>query len=393
MTATADGGIVIVGGGPAASSCAKSYREHGGREPVTILGDEPDPPYRRPPLTKELLRGEAERGELPLEEPGFYERHGIELRTGVEVTAIDAGSRTVTTAAGETTRFGACVIASGSRPAHPDVPGMDLPAVRTVRCIADSEQLREDAGDGIRALVIGSGFIGCEAAISLTHRGAAVVLATMEPLPQEERLGDEVATRIVGWLEQAGVELITDLELGSIEPDGDGVIAHLGERTAAADVVVAALGIDRNTELAAEAGIELEGDCIPTDERMRTRAEGILAAGDVAMAYNPAAGRRLSVEHWGEALRHGEVAGAVLAGDQDECWSNAPGFWSGLGGRTIKEVGWGDGFDRVELTDHGSEAFTARYVRDGEFVAVLTHEADGEYERGRELVEARARWT
>ena len=102
-----------------------------------------------------------------------------ELRTGVEV-ALDAGSRPCA-AAGETTRFGACVIASGSRPAHPDVAREDLPAVRTVRCIADSAQLREDAGDGIRALVIGSGFIGCEAAISLTHRGAAVVLATRSP--------------------------------------------------------------------------------------------------------------------------------------------------------------------------------------------------------------------
>lgn len=381
--------IVIVGGGPAGHSCAKTYRERGGRERVLVLGQDRDRPYQRPPLSKEFLRGEIDRGKLPMEDEGFYAARGIELRTGVRVASIDTATHQLQTDEGESIGFGTCVLATGSRPARPDVPGLELPGVLTLRSIADSERLRERAGQGRQVVVIGSGFIGCEAAISAASRGAEVTLATNEARPQEARLGGEVADRIAGWLSEAGIELVTGVELCSIEErsGGSGLRVRLSDRELEADTVVAALGVSRNTEPAAAAGIELSEELIPTDERMRTEVEDMLAIGDIALAHNAAAGRRLPVEHWGEALRHGEVAGAVLAGD-DERWENAPGFWSGLGERTIKQVAWGDGFDRVELTEHSGEAFTARYHRGGELVGVLTHEADDDYERGREQVEA-----
>ena len=385
------GPVVIVGAGPAGLSCARSYRRSGGAEPVILIGADPDPPYQRPPLSKELLRGESERAQLPLEGGDFYAKESIELRTGTRVTSIDPDRRTIETDSGELLDYGACVLASGSRPSRPELPGIDAEGVLTLRSISDCERLRDAVGEGTRVLVVGSGFIGCEAAISLASRGAEVTQATMESAPQQERLGSEVGERIAGWLAGHGVALRTDAELERIESREPLLVTLSGEGVEA-DVVVLALGVERNSEIAAAAGIELEGDLIPTDERMATALPDLLATGDVAFAFNPTAGRRLAVEHWGEALTHGEIAGAALAGDPEARWANAPGFWSGLGPRTIKQVAWGDGFDRVEVTDHDDDAFTARYVAGDELVGVLTHEADDDYESGRKDVEARRAW-
>lgn len=385
------GPIVIVGAGPAGLSCAESYREAGGEEPVTLIGDDPDAPYERPPLTKEYLRGELERDALPIHPQGYYRERAIELRTSTRIAEIDLGGGIVAAEDGQEWQFGALVLATGSAPLVPDMPGVEDPSVRTIRRIGDAERLRAAVGPSNRVLVVGSGFIGCEAAISLAGRGADVVLATNEERPQQARLGEQVATRITGWIERAGVSLHTGIELQRIEA-GAPPAAIFGGQRIEADLIVLALGVRRNSELARRVGIELDGDAIGTDERMGTELDRILAVGDVARARNPSAGRRLTVEHWGEALNHGRVAGAALAGDRDACWDGVPGFWSSLGEHILKQAAWGDGFDRVEVTDHEGGGFTARYGRDGELVGILTHDADADYERGRELVEGRSAW-
>jgi NADPH-dependent 2,4-dienoyl-CoA reductase/sulfur reductase-like enzyme len=119
---------------------------------------------------------------------------------------------------------------------------------------------------------------------------------------------------------------------------------------------------------------------------MRTSADGVYAAGDVALARNAAAGRRLPVEHWGEALNQGEAAGAQAAG-AGAVWDTAPGFWSTIGTRTLKHVAWGDGFDEARLVDHPGGAWTVWYGTDGVAAGVLCHERDEDYEHGRELIE------
>ena len=153
-----------------------------------------------------------------------------------------------------------------------------------------------------------------------------------------------------------------------------------------ADLVLFAVGVRPRAELAEAAGLELEGGRIVTDERLCTSAPGVYAAGDVALARNAAAGRRLPVEHWGEALNHGAVAGTQAAGG-DAVWDAAPGFWSTIGERTLKHVAWGDGFDEARMVVHAGGAFTVWYGSGGTTVGVLTHERDEDYERGRELVE------
>jgi 3-phenylpropionate/trans-cinnamate dioxygenase ferredoxin reductase component len=157
-------------------------------------------------------------------------------------------------------------------------------------------------------------------------------------------------------------------------------------------VVLLGAGVAPRDELARAAGLAAgpEGRHITVDEGMATSAPALHAAGDVTFARHAVAGRPLHVEHWGDALAQGEVAGRRLAGDEHARWDVVPGFWSTIGDRTLKHAAWGDGHDDVELVDHG-EAFTVWYRRDGRLVGVLAHDRDDDYDAGRERIAAEAR--
>jgi 3-phenylpropionate/trans-cinnamate dioxygenase ferredoxin reductase component len=385
--------IVIVGGGPAGQAAAGAYREAGGGGAVTILGREPDPPYERPPLTKDFLRGESGRETLPLVDAGWYAERAIDLRTDVEVAALDLGAGEARTAAGEAVPFDRLLLATGAEPTVPPVEGADGPAVQTMRRIGDSERLRE-IGSGDTALVVGSGFIGCEAAASLALRGAEVTMATLEEAPQARRLGAEIAAEIAAWLKNLGVEILPEAELASIRPAGDrcSACARFADgQERVADRVLLALGVERNDGLAAAVGLPVD-DGVQVAPTMESADPRLLAAGDVAFAFNKAAGRRLRVEHWGEALNMGEVAGKAMAG-VEAAWDVAPGFWSEIGSHTLKYVGWGDGYEESRFEPGEEGAFACWYGRDGELVGVASHLDDAAYERGRELIEERAPWS
>jgi NADPH-dependent 2,4-dienoyl-CoA reductase/sulfur reductase-like enzyme len=216
-------------------------------------------------------------------------------------------------------------------------------------------------------------------------------MATLERHPQVERLGEPVAERIAAWLEECGVTLLAEAELRAIAAEPGGAVARFEDgRAQEADAVVLALGVARNDALAAAAGVAVD-DGVPVSAAMVSSHPRLLAAGDVAFAENPTAGRRLRVEHWGEALNQGEVAGRTLAG-AEASWEVAPGFWSTLGERTLKYAGWGDGWDEIEFEPGAGESFVARYGRDGELVGVLAHDDDRAYEDGKSAIEERARW-
>ena len=383
--------IVIVGGGPAALSAARAYREAGGSARVTMVAAEPHSPYLRPPLTKEFLRGELDAGELSIEAADWYGEHEVAL-VHARVNELDLGRRAVKTDKGEAISFEACVLATGSAPARLPVPGAEHPGVLTMRTLEDSVRLAELAQEDVRVIVIGSGFIGCEAAASVAMRGARPILVTDEEVPQERRLGPDAGARLAGWLEALGVDTRFGDGVASIErsPDGDFVVETQGGERVEAAAVLQAAGISPNLDLAEGAGLELapEGG-IAVDSGMRTSADGVFAVGDIACAHNPTAGRRLRVEHWGEALTHGQIAGSRLAGG-DDVWDSAPGFWSTIGSHQLKYAAWGDGYDEARLVDHGGGAFTVWYGSGGMTVGVLTHESDEDYERGRQLVESAA---
>ena len=376
--------VIVIGGGPAGHTAAAGYREAGGRGTVLVLAGEEHAPYERPPLSKDLLRGESEVEELPMEDPGFYREQGIEVRHA-EALSLDAGRRVVTLAGGESLAFERCILATGAQPLRPPIPGADAPGVHLLRTLDHALALRAAAVSGTSVLVVGSGFIGCEAAASLAHRGCSVTLVTQEPAPQAARLGDEVAGRLAGWLEAAGVDLRFERELARIDP---GLRATLTDGAVIdTDLVLLAAGVAPDVALAEAAGIRLaESGEIAADAALRTSAPAVLACGDCCRAEHAVARRSLHIEHWGDALAQGEIAGRTAAG-VEAAWDTVPGFWSTIGDRTLKYAAWGDGYDDVRLVDHGDGAFTAWYARDGACVGVLTHERDEDYESGRERIE------
>jgi 3-phenylpropionate/trans-cinnamate dioxygenase ferredoxin reductase subunit len=380
--------LLIVGGGPAGLSAARAFREAGGDGPVAIVADEQRMPYRRPPLTKELLRGEIDEDELPLEPESWLHEHAVSLIAGRAV-ALDPSRRSVTLSGGRALGYQHCLLATGAEPSRLPIPGADDPSVRVVRTLDQVRELQRRLDPGDPVIVIGSGFIGCEIAASLTLRGQTVTLVSDEPAPNQARLGAPAGERIAEWLSRLGVRLLMGTGVDRIERRDHELVLHRGPEAVRAETVVMATGAAPRGELLG-ASEPLVGGAIPVDASMRTALPWLLAAGDVAFAENTAAGHALRVEHWGDALGQGAVAGRTAAGVQST-WDAVPGFWSMIGDRTLKYAAWGDGYDDARLTrDSGTGSFTVWYCRDGRTVGVLTHDADEDYERGRELIAAQA---
>ncbi len=389
MTGALD--LLVLGGGPAGLSAARAYRDAGGDGRVGIVTDEHRMPYRRPPLTKDLLRGDSTEADLPLEDERWLAARDVLLISG-RATALGADGRQVSLSGGRQLPYRKCVLATGAEPTRLPVPGADDPAVRVVRSLDHVRELQRRLSRGEAVVVIGSGFIGCEIAASLRMRGHQVQLVSDESAPNAGRLGDEAAAILAGWLEDEGVTVHLGAEVKRIARNGCALEVIADGVRAAGEVVVMAAGVAPRGELAASAGIELADGAIPVSAAMRTTRPDVLAAGDVCRADNLAAGRPLRVEHWGDALKQGEIAGRSAAGESVG-WAEVPGFWSTIGKRTLKYAAWGDGYDHARVVAHDDGAFTAWYGREQRIVGVLTHEADDDYERGQKLIAEGAAWS
>lgn len=376
--------LVIVGAGPAGHSAAYAYREGGGTGTVRLVSADTHLPYNRPPLSKDYLRGESEESELPLATSQDYADRELEISLKSRVTAIDPTAHLLTFENDAQLRYGTCIWAAGSAPVALPVPGADHPETFLLRSLDEARLLRDAARKAQSALVIGSGFIGCEAAASLALSGLTVTMISMESMPQQARLGTEVSRRITAWLEQLDINLVPGSDVNSIH-DGRRVVLADG-REFVGDIVLQAAGTEPCVNALADAGVKIESGRVAVDEHMHASAPDLYAAGDAVFAYNRAAGRSLQVEHWGEAMAMGEIAGTCAAGG-DASWDAVPGFWTEIGDHTMKYAAWGDGFDSAQFVDHGGDSFTVWYTSNGRAVGVLTHNDDGDYERGSDLVE------
>lgn len=412
--------LLIVGGGPAAMEAARGYRDAGGAGSVLMVADEHRAPYRRPPLTKDLIRGEAAPSSLPMETEDWFHTQDVELArtrvTRLSCEAVDPSLAAVDQAGGterpsppavaaagrhawledgRVVAYEQLILATGSAPTRLPVVGADLPGVHTIRTARDVDGFLERLGAGRPVAVIGSGFIGCEIAASLRLRGHPVTLLSDEDAPLVGRLGPEVGARIAGWLEGAGVELrlgapVEEIAHGTDARDGESFCVLTAAGPVVADLVVMAAGATPRLELAADLTLDVSQGGLPVDASMRTARTGIYAAGDAARPHHPVAGRAIQTEHWGDALAQGEVAGRAAAGDATAAWDDIPGFWSTIGERTLKYAAWGDGHDQVEVVAGDGEAFVASYFSGGRLVGVLTHGDDATYDLAADEIRAAA---
>jgi 3-phenylpropionate/trans-cinnamate dioxygenase ferredoxin reductase subunit len=338
--------FVIVGGGMAGAKAAETLRDEGFDGRVVLLGEEDVRPYERPPLSKDLLRGEAEPDSIYVHEPGFYDERAIELRTETTATALDTSTSEVELAGGERIRYDALLLATGSRAKRIPLPGIDLDGVFLLRTVADCERLRAAIRGAGRVVVIGAGWIGSEVAASARQMGADVALIAPETVPLERVLGPEIGRIYRDVHAGHGVELALGIGVAAIEGDGKAAgVRTSGGRVLPADVVVVGAGAAPCVELAEAAGLRTD-DGVVCDDRLRTSAANVFAAGDIARAEHPLLGTSIRVEHWANALEQGPAAARNMLG-RDVAFDKVPYFFSDQYDTGMEYAGHNDGYDRV----------------------------------------------
>ncbi|HET7379934.1 MAG TPA: FAD-dependent oxidoreductase [Gaiellales bacterium] len=355
---------MIVGGGLAAGMAAQEYREAGGDGSVLLIARESHPPYHRPPLTKEFLRGEKQVEELYMRSAAEWAGMDVELRLSSEVTALDPGGHTVAVG-DESITYERLLLATGATPRA-------LPNTGTIRVIEDSQRVGELLARGSGHLgVVGGGFIGVETAASARMKGLDVTMVAPEPVLWSHLFGEQVGRYFQGHMERHGVQLTT----GSKElPDGD------------YDMVIAGIGVQPNIELAKAAGLET-GSGVLADDHLKA-AEDIWVAGDIAEYESAIHGRRIRIEHWDVALNQGGYVGKTWAGAESGPYMVVPYFFSDLADWTWFEyVGPASADDDVEV--RGSmedDDFVAYYSRDGRLTGCLGVNRSDDVEAAKQLI-------
>jgi 3-phenylpropionate/trans-cinnamate dioxygenase ferredoxin reductase component len=360
--------FVIVGAGMAGGKAVETLREEGFDGRIVLLGAEPDRPYERPPLSKDYLRGEAERGGVYLQEDaGWYEQHDVELRTSTTVDSLDVGGRAVVLSGGERVDYDALLLATGAEPRRPPIPGAELDGVHVLRTFQDSDALRGVLDGGGRLVVVGGGWIGCEVAASARQKGMEVALVEPQSVVLERVLGPELGAFYRDVHADHGVALHLGTGVDAIEGAGRAERVRTSDGTVLeADAVLLGVGVAPRTGLA-EGVLDVDNGIL-VDASLRASADGVFAAGDVANHDHPLFGR-LRVEHWANALEQGPSAARAMLG-QDAVYERVPYFFSDQYDVGMEYAGHNAPGDEVVYRgDPASREFIAFWLRDGRVVA------------------------
>jgi NADPH-dependent 2,4-dienoyl-CoA reductase/sulfur reductase-like enzyme/nitrite reductase/ring-hydroxylating ferredoxin subunit len=312
--------VVIVGSGAAGSAAAETLRRLGYANPITLIGEEA--PIDRPNVSKDYLAGTAPEEWMPLRSADYYEDHGIELITGKKVTAIDREAMRVSLDDGTELEYGALLLAPGAEPRRLPIPGSDHANVHYLRTLEDSRSIIAALDGTGHAVVIGAGFIGLEVAASLRQREIGVTVVAPEEVPLVPVIGETLGGFVKTLHEEHGVVFRLGQTVSQIGPDR---VELEGGETLPADLVVIGVGVTPRTDLAEEAGLEVD-DGIVVDDRLRTTDPNIWAAGDVAFYPDQNAGP-VRIEHWVLAQRQGQAAARNMLG-ADLPFMDPPFFWS-----------------------------------------------------------------
>ncbi len=381
--------IIIVGGGQAGATVAQDLRKRGFEGDITILGDEPQLPYRRPPLSKSYLAGEATEESLYQMKAPILERNAIRYRGDGRVVGIDRAQRAVHLENGERLSYDKLVLTTGGRARPLPLPGAEAPNVHLLRTVADVDAIREDLASARRVVIIGGGFIGLEAAAVARKLGLEVTV--LEGLPRV--LARVTAPETSAFFEQThrahGVDVRTGAQVTGLlgSPTVDRVQLADGEELPA-DVVIVGIGLIPNTELAAEAGLDVDNGIV-VDEFGRSSDPDILAAGDCTNHPNRFYGRRIRLESVNNALEQARTVSATIMGEESP-YDSVPWFWSDQYDLKLQMVGLSEGYERCVLRgDMASRRFALFYLKDGVIIAADTVSDPKDFMVAKKLVAAR----
>ena len=381
--------MVIVGAGHAGAQLAIGLRQRGFIDPITLIGDEPEPPYERPPLSKDYLAGERLWERMLIRPESFWTERGIALMPGVAMGRVDAAGHRVESACGRSVAYDTLVWAAGGRARRLGCPGGRLAGVHTIRTRADVDALRSELAGTGRAVVIGGGYIGLEAAAVLRGAGKAVDLVEAQHRLLARVAGPALSDFYADQHRAEGVRLHLGAAVESLEGvDGRVGAVRLasGERLAT-DLVIAGIGIVPAVEPLLAAGAQ-GANGVDVDERCATTLPDVFAIGDCAAARSPwAGGGRVRIESVGNATDQAGVVADTLTGSPAKPPS-VPWFWSNQYDLKLQTVGLSAGHDEVIVRGVPEAAgWSAIYRRAGRVVALDCVNATRDFVAGRKLVE------
>jgi len=376
--------FLLVGGGMASASCAAELRKQGSEGSILLVGREPEPPYERPPLSKEYLRGDASRADAYVNDPAWYEENDVELATGRNVMSIDPEARTAKVQGGLEVSFGQALLATGANVNILRIEGAENEGIHYLRAYGNADAIRADAEKAERVVLVGGSYIAAEVAASLAARGTDCTMVGLEEVALSRTFGDDAGRFLQQGLEAHGVTFVGGETVSALEGDGR-VSAVLTESGKAfeCDLVVVGAGVRPDTMLAQRAGLEC-GDGIICDSKLRSSAAGIYAAGDVCNYESVVHGRRIRVEHWDVAMQQGmHVAKNMLGADAD--YDVVPYFFSDLDDwASLEYVGPAADWDEEIWRGSREEGeFSVWYLKDGKVAGCLS------LGRSEDLAEAR----
>ncbi|MES1949767.1 FAD-dependent oxidoreductase [Salinisphaera sp. S4-8] len=364
---------VIVGGGHAAGTLLTTLIQKQWPHEVVLIGDEPHPPYQRPPLSKDYLAGKMERESLYLKPRSVYENAGHRLRLGERVEHIDRVNKTIKLSDQSSLGYDQLVLATGSRARRLNVPGADdLEGIHYLRDIADTDALRGQFVPGQRLVIVGGGYIGLEVAAIAVKGGLKVTVLEATGRVMQRVTGPEISAFFLAKHSNAGVEVRLDTSVTGFEADGDGHVAGVAVadgRTVPADLVLVSIGITPETALAESAGLPCD-EGILVDEYARSDDPAILAIGDCTRHRNLFFEQPQRMESVANAVDQARTAAATLMGN-DKPYDAAPWFWSNQYDVRLQMVGLSKDHDeRVVRGNPKDGAFAVFYMREGHLIAV-----------------------
>lgn len=384
--------VLIVGGGHAGAQAAIALRMAKYEGSVAIIGEEPDLPYERPPLSKEYFAGEKDYDRLLLRPAKFWDERAITMRLGERVTSVDPAAHSVTTNAGIQICYGKLIWAAGGHARALPLPGGDIAGVQGVRTRADADAMIAAAATARQVVVIGGGYIGLEAAAVLRKAGKPVVLLEALDRVLARVAGEPLSRFFEGEHRAHGVDLRTGVQIAGLEGDGHVTGVRLADGTLIpADLVIVGIGIVPAVESLLAAGAA-GGNGVAVDAQCRTSLADIYAVGDCALHANGyAGGADIRLESVQNANDQATVAAKHIAGVEGAAYDAVPWFWSNQYDLKLQTVGLSAGHDQcVVRGDPAERSFSVLYLKQGGVIALDCVNATKDYVQGRALVMARA---
>jgi 3-phenylpropionate/trans-cinnamate dioxygenase ferredoxin reductase component len=386
----APGSVAIVGGGLAGATLVTVLRDEGFDGRITLIGAEDDPPYERPPLSKELLRGEQTFDDALVRPPAWYAEHGIDARFGTRVMQVEFAEHEVVVAGGERVGFDRLVVATGVRNRSLDVPGAGLPGVFDLRYAGDAIAIREAATSGARVVCVGMGFIGAEVAASLRTAGCGVTVVEIFETTLYRILGPQIGRVLESIHRDHGVTMHFNDSVDRFEGDGrlERVVTSSGKELDA-DVAVIGVGTEPAVEIMAGTGLD-QGGGIPVGPALETTVPGVFAIGDVARHDHPVFGP-IRIEHYDNAIKMGEHVARAIVGSRGD-FDDPHWFWSDQYDSRIEMAGYAPTWDRMVVRGSlEARSFCAFLLDDGGVVrSVVSLDWKRDVRRSFGLIRARA---